>query len=80
VSLAGRFAAGACHGNITLKFLERTAGSSYSGAAANIPAINKMNPRANERSSGWIDENMHDAQFGIRADFFRAGNHSSEKF
>jgi hypothetical protein len=27
-------------------------GSSYSGAAANIPAINKMNPRANERSSG----------------------------
>jgi len=27
-------------------------GSSYSGAAANIPAINKMNAKANERSSG----------------------------
>jgi len=31
---------------------ERTIGLSYSGAAANIPPINKMNPRANERSSG----------------------------
>jgi|RhiMetdeSRZDD1v2_1073273.scaffolds.fasta_scaffold160593_3 hypothetical protein len=31
---------------------KRMFGSSYSGAAANIPAINKMNPRANERSSG----------------------------
>src|SRR6266516_3407396 len=37
----------------SLHFLpERTIGLSYSGAAANIPPINKMNPRANERSSG----------------------------
>jgi hypothetical protein len=34
------------------RYPERMFGLSYSGAAANIPAINKMNPRANERSSG----------------------------
>jgi hypothetical protein len=36
----------------TIRYPERMFGSSYSGAAAHIPAINKMNPRANERSSG----------------------------
>jgi hypothetical protein len=38
-------------GSRRLSPIERR-GQSYSGAAANIPAINKMNPRANERSSG----------------------------
>jgi hypothetical protein len=33
-------------------FPERAIGLFYSGAAVNIPAIKKMNPRANERSSG----------------------------
>ena len=40
-------------------------GSSYSAAAANIPAINKMNPRANQRSSRLINENIRDAYSGL---------------
>jgi hypothetical protein len=34
-------------------------------AAANIPAINKMNPTANQRSSGLINGNIRDAYFGL---------------
>jgi len=30
----------------------------YSGAAASIPAIDKINPRATQTSSGQINENM----------------------
>jgi hypothetical protein len=42
----------------SMDFARRRCGSSYSGAAANIPAINNMNPKANERSSGPINENI----------------------
>ena len=30
-----------------------------------MPAINKMNPRANQRSSRLIKENIRDAHFGL---------------